>query len=394
MNSYQLTPSEMLCAFLDGELESGEAEILFLTMAQSPDLQAEMREYVILRNTVQAIPLFTPPEHLKAAILEKVGLAEKKATPFAIFAHNRAVLMTVSAIISSILTLWMINSSVEKLIAEVPNNESVLSQKIYEPKQVPKSAEIAKSGNFTAKSSRNLSNLSSNFVSKPVSSILQEKISAISEEPISNVASNEQAITPELRNSIHSAEINSNFNQPLFSSPATQSFPLLFGSQISAVQNFTLNMRSLSSNSMNENNLSAPLQNSAIEINVALLYRLSENDAIGVEFGRENFLQQFTGTEKGLSVRYEQSYSALCAGASFQHKFDIDDEVVEPFTRMMIGGTSVGPLGKCLLGLGFSLSDEFTVSTGIEASYLLFQYQQQWFSTQKLGVVLGTSLKF
>ncbi|HPU24119.1 MAG TPA: hypothetical protein PL149_08225, partial [Candidatus Kapabacteria bacterium] len=64
MNDFlNINYSEKIVAFLDGELDAAERESLFLTMASSPQLQEEMRQQIIISQSLKK-SLLIPPETL------------------------------------------------------------------------------------------------------------------------------------------------------------------------------------------------------------------------------------------------------------------------------------------------------------------------------------------
>ncbi len=104
--------SDMICAFLDGELDISSEESLFAALAAAPDLRTEMREYLSIRSAVQShTEAFTPPAESALAVFGGVGLdypaippPRDKARKIGVFWSNFGLIATFSVLFS--LATW------------------------------------------------------------------------------------------------------------------------------------------------------------------------------------------------------------------------------------------------------------------------------------------------
>jgi hypothetical protein len=129
-------------------------------------------------------------------------------------------------------------------------------------------------------------------------------------------------------------------------------------------------------------------------MSLGLHYQLSENFQIGAELGQEPFGQILrTPTE----ITY-QNPMVLWGAASLKyqagtHLFNFGG--AEPFAQVLIGGTEMGPLAKGIIGMQYVSSDwGFGMNFGIEGTTLLYNFNDELFRTDKLGITYGIIYSF
>src|SRR5689334_4623694 len=118
MSNEHLSPPELLDAYLDGELNDAHSQGLFGLLAQSPELQAEMREQLSIRNAIQSAS-FQVPEHLMQDVLLQTGLAAATAqgttgvipSLLGRIAGSRLFIVLCSSVLSCAATAWYVRHS-------------------------------------------------------------------------------------------------------------------------------------------------------------------------------------------------------------------------------------------------------------------------------------------
>ncbi|MBS1562701.1 MAG: hypothetical protein JSS89_13930 [Bacteroidetes bacterium] len=158
---------------------------------------------------------------------------------------------------------------------------------------------------------------------------------------------------------------------------------------------FTLQARGFSLKPMTETSVDAQTQWYQ-NLGLAMIYKLSDHHSVGVEFGSEVFPQVFDGTRpNGQVVRYEQQPSSMWAAAVYRYSFDgIGETSFRPILQGSFGGTKYGPLGRAMLGMSYSPVGPLSFILGIEGATMAYQYQQNWFTSSKIGLTYGMAVRF
>jgi hypothetical protein len=158
---------------------------------------------------------------------------------------------------------------------------------------------------------------------------------------------------------------------------------------------FTLQARGFSLKPMTETSVDAQTQWYQ-NLGLAMIYKLSDHHSVGVEFGSEVFPQVFDGTRaNGQVVRYEQQPSSMWAAAVYRYSFDgIGETSFRPILQGSFGGTKYGPLGRAMLGMSYSPVGPLSFVLGIEGATMAYQYQQNWFTSSKVGLTYGMAVRF
>jgi len=158
---------------------------------------------------------------------------------------------------------------------------------------------------------------------------------------------------------------------------------------------FTLQARGFSLKSMTETSVD-PQTQWYQNLGLAMIYKLSDHHSVGVEFGSEVFPQVFNGTrQNGQIVQYEQQPSSMWAAAVYRYSFDgIGATSFRPMLQASFGGTKYGPLGRAMLGMSYSPVGPLSFILGIEGATMAYQYQQNWFTSSKIGLTYGMAVRF
>jgi hypothetical protein len=130
-------------------------------------------------------------------------------------------------------------------------------------------------------------------------------------------------------------------------------------------------------------------------VNIGVMYALSEHHSIGIEAGQEAFPQRFTGIENNQPVRYGQNPMAYWATAVYQLNGSAILPHVHPFAQLQFGGAfELGALTRAAVGLKFKPFDRIAIVVGAEGSMLMYRFQNNWFQTDKIGMTYGVAYDF
>jgi cell division protein FtsB len=443
------TPSELLHSFLDGELDSVSEQELFATLAESGELRGEMRDLLAMKNAVESDDeAFTPPAETTKALFASLGFAAPIAisapadvppaevipmptpgvTAGAVSAGSKVVgfigqawMPLVSATVAAVSAGIVIgniyqnditeleakNNSAQKQIAllKEARNNSFKTENLAAATQIAPELPQAKVASTATGSFKNGGITTNTKLLKEIEyrdrqiAILTKENAALKEDnellvfaantlpDVTEIAADEiaQVQTPAATLSVPQI-------------PAPQIIPM--AQEVSKlIENSQLYIRGISARSFpdpaDENLKTAALMN-----NMAIGYMapVTENLALGVEFGQETFGQKFTGkADDGRTFQYEQSPNLIWAAFGGRYTFlkaetNVGD--IALFGQGMIGGTTVGALGKAIAGVQYYPGSRMSVTLGAEATGLYYTYQSESYTTRKLGLTYGISYHF
>ncbi|MCX6153919.1 MAG: hypothetical protein NT007_07160 [Candidatus Kapabacteria bacterium] len=413
MNQELFTASERLCAFLDGELHGSDVGNLFYELAQNSDLQEEMRQHISLRKMFKG-NVVAPPSNLKNKILIGAGIGAGLTAPFVSptsfgvadfftkFLGSRIFAIVGSTVVSALTTALIISSvgKDDKISNQMVQNNALPNQELVSSIPVKKLATETKpiTTNKISKSTRKTSfSLPSYLFIAGIPSIPDN----VQAQPV-------QQPEPEFNSNKNFSEIRtSNVNSVVQPLKSHEIFSIVTQTNNSndrylktKAQNYSLNIRKMAQGSIPDVNIvpyNEPIINN---LAINLMYKINDNHSMGIEIGQEDLMQKFHGKESdGHEYGYNQAYVAFWTGFSYQYTgspvkpydkyFDM-----RPFIHALIAGTRIGPYIKESVGLELFISDNLLFSLGIEHGLLLYKYQENYFSTNKLGLTYGFSVKF
>jgi hypothetical protein len=103
----------------------------------------------------------------------------------------------------------------------------------------------------------------------------------------------------------------------------------------------------------------------------------------------------FEGMRSGQLIRYEQQPISTWAGITYRHSFaPIGNSAFTPFAQGLLGGSQFGPLGRLTGGLLYSPSGPLSFMLGVEGTSMAYTFQDQWFTSSKLGLTYGMAIRF
>lgn len=402
---YNLSPSELLHAYLEGELDDSQEGVLFHLLADNTELRAEMREQLALSTLVQqdAKSILLPPQ-IKSATLRAVAAVRNEHIANDIRRRFWAslwlvtrpfVFSTAMATVGMVCALGLLWSVREQAVPQGAGTV-VLHSKPVEP--------ITGEDVRTVQNNTRQKNTPALATSQRVSP-RSRAAAAQKREPEILFEDNRQEIGEKdgmpLSDNIQPVSVQASVplpHTPLGKTSLVSSIPEQLPMALSSLGTgrLQLHLRGVAAQSMLQIDVPAQsypwFQNTAI----GALYALSEHHAVGAEFGQEEFVQRYHGKENGQNVYYEQRPLLLWVGAAYQYTAEPITTLgdIRPFGRLVVGGTQTGPLARGLVGLQYRPDARVTFSLGFEGSMLAYQFQNAWFSSEKIGVSYGVSLSF
>jgi hypothetical protein len=424
--------SEKISEFIDGELSHEEVSELFHSIANQPDLQNELRNAMMLKNMFHQ-ELLTPPPLSKTLVYGKLNL-QKSAVIISFlltaFLNLKRFVMTPafgSALISiALLTmgLFMSNTNSNKSPVNPPSKISK-NQEIIKPEnpnfgnQIPVVSSFENSNfenpenqitqnNIDNSKLRNsnlrITNLDNAKVHKLNSQNRKNQIINSDDFGNSALASNQSSVS-QLNNIIAESPFlykeigGSSIDQSSVSlqNKSTNNFMNSLGYEISSIlESLSITINKTLTSSTTQTNLqplSSPLLNN---YSISLAYTLDHHNAFSAELGQENFQQKYNGYINGDEANIDQVYTAQWYGLSYQYNFgEINGLMgINPYTKILIGGTNIGPFLKGSVGLTYQLTDKIAVQGGLEVSRLYYSFQGNSFNSDKYGLIYGVRIGF
>ncbi|MAT40497.1 MAG: hypothetical protein CL946_12950 [Ectothiorhodospiraceae bacterium] len=402
--------SEMLHAYLDGELNGTEEQVLFQELSRSDDLRGEMRDLVAIRNAVNSEKhSMVPPMAATTAVFTGLGFSVPSGasgmapvpvpttppppvepgimgTMGSVFGNiSRPLLKPLAgAIVGSALTATVVTT--------INNNNAADEAAMHQQQQMAESPPIEIV--YEAPATPQLSDLFIDVNDKPNRTAEANEVTAAvstdqSDEQTTAVslpasASNELAVDDQkLQRSVKEVED--------FLTLHTD--PHEIGKRRVFVQ--ILNAP------LNESNRDSKLGVGAqdfMNMRGGIFYRLSENHLIGLEAGKENFPQLFSGKyAPGRTVSYDQNPTKVWITAAYRYQTGELSMIpgLRGFLQTNAGGAlELGGLGRGIVGVQYDLAPGLLIQVGAEGSMLIYEFQDTWFTTSKYGLNYGFALQF
>ncbi len=456
MNIHDIpTPSELLHSFLDGELDSTSEQQLFATLAESGDLRGEMRDLLAMKTAVSGdIEAFTPPADTTKALFASLGFAAPiaisapvevppaEAIPIPMPGATAGAVSVGSKVIGFIQQAWIpvASAAMAAVFAgvvvgniyendiknlEAKNNSGLKQIALLKESRnnsfKNQNTTIALQNTATTLASSELQLLKGSEIinnntrvlkeieyrDRQIANLLKENSALKSSALKENTTVVNSNVTEDFKENSAMANISESdiaeFSQPSLTRNPAMELPAQQHSPLPEIENMmensTLYIRGISARSFpdpaDENLKTKSLLNN---IAVGYMAPVSENLSLGVEFGQESFGQDFTGTaDDGRVFKYEQSPNLIWGAAGARYTFfkaETNIGSVELFGQGMVGGTTLGPVGKGIAGVAYHTGSRMSVMLGAEATTLFYTYQSNSYTTKKLGLTYGISYHF
>lgn len=384
-----LSPSEMLTLYMDGELPEAMQPSLFTMLSQQADLRQEMQDQFTMRKFIDNT-MIMPPDTMHESIMRRIGAVAIGATlnnPV-----STGMMQSASAWFGKAvqpLMYLLIGASVSGLYFASKQQTPVIDQA------------------STVQQTSSMPQKMQSSVNQPMQNIMQQRMAIPSLQQSSSAIIPQQAVLPfsnqasvqqpmqqvvTTQENVQQVPIEQIAVQTSDIDQSLKPMPLESTSKIDnsdqAISPFSLTMRGFTQHSFVDQTVT-PVNNPFINsLSVGLHYDLTDKDAVYLEVGQESIAQRYTGTENNYTVQYNQTYLAPWAMMGWQHRF-AKHQQLRPLIRVGAGGMSTGPMARMTLGMEYDISKSITLIGGIEGMSTLYSYQGQWFSTQKAGITYG-----
>lgn len=391
---------ELLHEYFDGGLDEQREAVLFTALAHDVNLRQEFNDYMNLRSAMQSeVGGNVLPVALSAAVFQGLGYS---LPPALITASSSEVgrasggLMTyiayiltsvLSSAVTALVILLFLRPTSPVHVAERTIPATTYPESIQRETSEPTFVHKAVPGSITsapvASERETASVVHPSLITEPV------------EDSIPTHRDNEEdvVVTSAEPRSIQQAFVS----VPHYTLPTISSGEVLAGATSGSNFGLDVAIRSFASRSFPSVDLPDPAAHSMTDFAVAALYALSDNHAAGIEFGRETFGQEYRRTLYGNGVTVRQNPTLWWGGASYRLEFPdmaLLPEMLYPYSQATIGMSEVGPLGRLLLGVRIIPEQRIVFSLGVEGSLLAYPVESQWYSTTKLGLTYGVSIRF
>ncbi len=392
--------SEMLHLLLDGELASVQEVPLFSALAANENLRGEMKDLIAIRNSVHRDEeAFIPPFAATAAVFQSTGFSLPLAasavaagtTGGGFYSILKSVWVPILvAGMSAFITYFLVSANYNQQIASIKSG----IQKNY-------------AVNNAQSNAGNSGQIMNNHPTAPKVIIKYVKVPAIisSESTVSNadalptiepIADNISSTRIHYQNpaSIH---LNPILNTPF--KPMSSAYEPMYAKLSIHPKEYMFILRGLTGATVPSVNASTPAGSGLSNISLGFYFLSPYNNIhIGVEGGQEPFSQNFVNTEGGRKFRYEQRPNVVFGGVGAIGKLNSKIDFLydaQPFGQLFVGGSELGPLGKMMAGLTWG-SDNLGLNAflALEGSFLAYQNQSIWYTSQKFGITYGFSVQF
>jgi hypothetical protein len=418
-NPLNFSPSELLSAYLDGELSPQSEKLLFEKLAQSDELRTEMRDFLAIHKEIENGAMYYPPAALKTAAMAKAGLESAGAFAGALPLLKSALVPVVSALTGVVLTVLVMtnlaqddselaalknenallksengllktniaqsNNTIElqKLEANIASEESAELQKILAKNEQELIAEKYKTQVFKRQAEQQLAALEKVLKTGPTAEIPEsEAFKNITVLASNSLKSDERTPLKDLLK-----DVEESVTRPaILDEMSTE--------KTSWLENINFEMRGFSlANFPQPRTLP---QSDPIFKNMAIgaYYRVNNTHAFGGEFGQEAFSQRFSEIEADSVVNWQQYLVLPWAGLSYRYTPDISFKNIRPMVGIFAGGSEGGPVTRAILGVQIFPENPVSMTIGGEAAAFAYQFKGKWFVSPKLGLTYGVSVKF
>lgn len=408
--------STLLLEFMDGTLDSADEMALFNALSTSEELRGEFRHLLAMSSSVHSDiePFITPPESTRA-IFEQLGFAPPGGAAVPVPAgpvsaagrFQRLFPVLASTVAASLATagLMLALFGYPQPGASVPGTPTTASingrsANLERVLSVPYSdgGKIARDGADRSGEARVREVVRYVYVPRQTAPATPETqqstqqsnaIAAVSgrderdQISRSSVLGQEQAVTPRQERPAGTNRVALSPDAPLFSG-------LLSSFEEPAL---TVEIRGTSSESFPNATVDPASGSWLNNKSITLLYALSDNQSVGVEFGQEPFFQRFEARTSGKRYQYEQMPVLSWAGAAYRYSL-AGMGPFSPFGQFVLGGTRLGILGKLVVGVNYAPTSSMHVTAGIDGSLLSYPVQNTWHSSYKLGFTYGVGFSF
>ncbi|MEP7220045.1 MAG: hypothetical protein ABI876_14070, partial [Bacteroidota bacterium] len=345
---FNISPTEMLHLYLDGELEPFLETGLFHSVAEDHELRTEFREMLAVRSAFHrdSVALY-PPNRLTQSLMAEIapetagGNARRRGgIPLVL---QRSLLPLLAALLASLLTALLLqpNNPSQQVIQEysgqglwggiIPRGMTTAEHRNNTIEKGNPGDTVATEKNSTMKniSAGNISSAGYRKTQRNWPAREQTRATANNSQSANhkNISADRTAAdsVPGTMTRITSAPLHAvaqRFTQPV-SSPAAPAHSLPPAGIVTDTSDPTerciIQLRGINDKSFPASRIEPETTNWLDDVGIALFYAPSEHHRFGIEGGREAFSQVFHDSEGTRRVRYEQNPTTWWIGAAYRY---------------------------------------------------------------------------
>lgn len=413
MNNINMSPSEKLNMLLDGETSGIEPSEVFYELSNNPELQQEFLDIMKMKQMMSGVTE-SPPEHLRKGILAVIGLG---GSGIWYYLQNSGVMAATSAFVTSkagtaliatmfgVFATFMVmnnNDSPKK------DNNNITSQ--TNVNSIPLSINVPTVSSYDKGTTKANKSFVRNTESKYIaSSNITPKVSEKNINMNANllVTNSDPAIsTPnEVNIDLNSTPNKMDFNDQYFSSMSPEQKSGFIVNPANRVVNyddydrqmlFSLQGKGITNNSLQTPELSTTEAPAINDIGISLMYLVSDNLEVGLEFGQEFLVKRVKAGNFSSEESMLENQLTFWGGLKVNYIFNNMEILpnLRPTTSLLLGGTSRGWVTKASAGLVYDFSNKLSVFGGPEWTTGIYQFESNILSTHKWGFNYGVALRF
>ncbi|MFA6571105.1 MAG: hypothetical protein WCT77_07695 [Bacteroidota bacterium] len=402
--------------FLDGTLEAGQEESLFMSLSSNDELRSELKQQLAIKQAIKGdTAAFTPAAQSTMQVFSALGFAAPVAT--AVLPQSFASKLSGTALkyrqgiagglIAGAITAALIFSlfpwqKSTDVLVRADASQSGIAKETLLSSSVPLMSSVAQDIDKTPEV-RTITKIKYIEVPKYI------QVPVASNQPANNetLADNSQPMSPVLNSSKLDESTNNKlkynysntFNRipgisdaGLFNFKTNEDEPLGFTVEFRGFQQWNLERATIGPN---EN---IKFDNSLFGLYYSLFDNLlfkNDNLTVGAEVRQEKFFQRFTGKGvNGKDYQYEQQPNFTSVNAAFRYYLSRSYWNVTPWAQLTFGGVSSGVIGRAMLGGKYTPYQGISFNAGLEYSKMFYNHQNVGFNSDKLSFNYGVAFAF
>lgn len=197
---------------------------------------------------------------------------------------------------------------------------------------------------------------------------------------------------PAITNSINKIRVNN--NQSI--TEITNSDHIYLGAinKMISSDNYSLELKTSVSWNLPKETISPTSFNKLNNLDITALYKFNDYIKAGLNIRQETFYTEYTGYESdGSLYRYRQQPNLTTFSGLIRYTFD-KYLFFKPIVQLQAGLNSAGMVLRPTIGFEYQIIPELSFIMGLDYSYFRFSHNNQWFSSNKLGLNYGMMFTF
>jgi len=407
--------SELVYLFVDGESTPLQNDILFNALASNTDLQQELQEAILIRDTLVsdsvalAVPLkITTTIFQNAGVALPSNLVVGAAASFGekIFLGFKSIALPLfTAVGGAFIALGFMNyfqsennASNNTLAGTNLNKYTNNNPNTFSNNRNNKLTDNNFSNNKISNNKHNNITTANEIVAKKEDKIEERNITTSilksNETQVYNksIAISQSALA---QNTSLLSQILFTKNNNLTSSPI--GILPINNSEFITSYNEKLPLSFAVRGMMNLSSFPAGTKSTANEVpsnfTISIGYDLTAETKIGIEGGRQSI--RYYTFENGKNEKATQRESIDWAGAYIRHNFnELTFFNLTPFANGTLGATVSGPTGRMITGFKWQPENSISLSAGVEASTFFYQKSSNWQNISALGFIYQVEINY